>query len=83
MGNIYAQLSLEERTMIHTPLEMGLKPAAIANGLNRPASTLSRELTRNGWIRPKTRGGRLPCRRGAGFAAYDRDLHCGLRSSTI
>ena len=57
MGNIYDQLSLEERTMIQTQLEMGIKPAAIANGLNRPASTLSRELKRNGWIRPKTRGG--------------------------
>ena len=57
MGNIYEQLSLEERTMIHTHLERGIKPAAIATGLNRPASTLARELKRNGWIRPKTRGG--------------------------
>ena len=102
MGNIYDQLSLEERTMIQTQLEMGIKPAAIANGLNRPASTLSRELKRNGWIRPKTRGGpgrppmaggyraegrtRVPVRarlRRAWFAAYGRDLHGGLRSSTI
>ena len=57
MGNIYTQLSLEERTMIHTQLEMGLNPAAIAMGLNRSASTLSRELRRNGWTRPKTRRG--------------------------
>ena len=57
MGNIYTQLSLEERTMIHTQLEMGLKPAAIAMGLNRSASTLSRELHRNGWTRPTTRRG--------------------------
>jgi len=57
MGNIYTQLSLEERTMIHTQLEMGLTPAAIALGLNRSASTLSRELRRNGWTRPTTRRG--------------------------
>jgi hypothetical protein len=53
-GTIYTQLSREERTMIHTQLEMGLTPAAIAMGLNRSASTLSRELRRNGWTRPKT-----------------------------
>jgi len=52
MGKIYQQLSIEERTMIQTQLEMGLKPAAIATGLNRSASTLSRELRRNGWARP-------------------------------
>ncbi len=32
MGNIYTQLSHEERTMIHTQLEMGIKPVAIAMG---------------------------------------------------
>ena len=52
MGKIYQQLSIEERTMIQTQLEMGIRPAAIAAGLNRPASTLSRELHRNGWVRP-------------------------------
>lgn len=54
MGKIYQQLSIEERTMIQTQLEMGIKPAAIAVGLNRSASTLSRELRRNGWARRKT-----------------------------
>ena len=56
MGKIYEQLSIEERTMIQAQLEMGTKPAAIAAGLGRSASTLSRELRRNGWTRPK------PCR---------------------
>ena len=55
MGKIYTPLSIEERTMIHTQLEMGLNPAAIAVRLNRSASTLSRELRQNGWTRPKTR----------------------------
>ena len=54
MGKNYNQLSIEERTMIQTQLEMGVKPAAIALALNRSASTLSRELRRNGWSRPKT-----------------------------
>lgn len=57
MGKIYTQLSIEERTMIQTQLEMGIKPAVIAMGLGRSASTLSRELTRNGWVRPKARRG--------------------------
>ena len=57
MGKIYTQLSIEERTMIHTQLEMGVNPAAIAVWLNRSASTLSRELRRNGWTRSPTRRG--------------------------
>jgi len=57
MGTIYTQWSLQERTMIHTQLERGLTPAAIALGLNRSAATRSRELRRNGWTRPTTRRG--------------------------
>ncbi len=53
MGKRYGQLGIEERTIIQTQLEMGIKPAAIALGLNRSASTLSRELSRNGSVRPK------------------------------
>jgi IS30 family transposase len=55
MGNIYAQLSLDERTMIHTQLERGINATAIAVGLNCSASRLSRELRQNGCTRPKTR----------------------------
>lgn len=54
MGKIYSQLSIEERTMIQTQLGLGIKPSAIAVELNRSASTISRELSRNGWARPKT-----------------------------
>ena len=57
MGRNYKQLSIEERTMIQTQLEMGIKPAAIALGLHRSASTLSRELHRNGRTRPRARRG--------------------------
>ena len=55
MGRNYKQLSIEERTMIQTQLEMGIKPGAIAVELGRSASTLSRELSRNGWVRAKAR----------------------------
>ena len=34
-GNIYTQLSLEKRTMIHAQLERGITLAAIAVGVNR------------------------------------------------
>lgn len=54
MGKNYKQLSIEERTMIQTQLGLGMKPGAIAEGLNRSASTLSRELRRNSWTRAKT-----------------------------
>lgn len=51
MGKIYDQLSIEERSIIQMQLELGVKPAEIARMLNRTASTLSRELRRNGWKR--------------------------------
>ena len=35
--------------MIQAKLELGFKPRAIARGLNRAASTIKRELDRNGW----------------------------------
>jgi len=57
MGKIYEQLSIEERTKIQMQLEDGVTPAAIALGLNRSPSTISRELRRNNWMRPKARRG--------------------------
>ncbi len=59
MGKIYEQLSIEERAMIQTQLEMGYRPAEIATSLNRSPSTICRELRRNGWnrpVRPRVRG---------------------------
>ncbi len=54
MGKNYKQLNIEERAMIQTQLAMRMKPGAIAQSLNRSASTLSCELRGNGWTRPKT-----------------------------
>ena len=55
MGKEYTQLGLEDRIMIQTQLELGIKAGAIARSLGRPACTVSRELRRNGWIRPKAK----------------------------
>ncbi|MGH9946550.1 MAG: IS30 family transposase [Pyrinomonadaceae bacterium] len=52
MTNRYHHLTLEERTLIQTQLQLGFKPAAIAAGLNRPRSCITRELARNGWATP-------------------------------
>ena len=46
MGH-YRQLTLEERYQISALLELGIKQEQIALKLNRPASTISRELGRN------------------------------------
>jgi IS30 family transposase len=43
--------------MIQTQLNLGSKPATIAMVLNRSVSTISRELSRNCWVRPKVHPG--------------------------
>jgi IS30 family transposase len=49
MDKSYTHLSLEERCLLQTQLEMGWSPAALAAGLQRARSTVSREMARNGW----------------------------------
>jgi IS30 family transposase len=49
MARTYRQFSLQERVVLQTQLQLGLRPAAIAAGLNRARSTITREMTRNGW----------------------------------
>jgi transposase, IS30 family len=49
MGKVYEHLSLEERCLIQTQLSMSFSPAAIAAGLKRARSTVTREMKRNGW----------------------------------
>ena len=81
MGKIYKQLTIEERTMIQTQLAMGIKPVAIALELNRSASTISRELHRNDWTRPKAwRGSGRPALAG-GYRA--EVAHQRARACTI
>jgi IS30 family transposase len=52
MGMAYKHLSMEERSLLQTQLSMGWSPAAIAAGLQRARSTITREMARNGW-RPR------------------------------
>ena len=55
----YKHLTIEERTVIQIGLSIGLLPAQIAVELDRSTSTVTRELQRNGWVRPvkiKSRG---------------------------
>jgi len=49
MARTYKQLSLEERSLLQAQLTMGWRPAAIAAGLQRARSTITREILRNGW----------------------------------
>ncbi len=52
MGTNYKHLSMEERTMIQMGLEQGCTLRAIALSVQRPPSTISRELKRNAWTNP-------------------------------
>ena len=66
MGKSYKQLSLAERSLLQTQLVLCWSPAAIAAGLQRARSTITREMARNGWVaepeiaqrgRPRIAGG--------------------------
>src|ERR1700678_103905 len=52
MAKKYKQLTMEERCLIQTQLSMSWSPAAIAAGLQRARSTITREMLRNRW-KPK------------------------------
>jgi len=66
MVKSYKQLSLAERSLLQTQLVLCWSPAAIAAGLQRARSTITREMARNGWVaepeiaqrgRPRIAGG--------------------------
>ena len=48
MSKKYQHLALEERTLIQTQLQQGLRPSRIAESLGRSRSCITRELSRNG-----------------------------------
>ena len=48
MAGSYRHLTLADRTLIETQLSFGMRPAAIALGLSRARSTVTREILRNG-----------------------------------
>ncbi len=49
MKKKYNHITLGELALIQTQLQEGLSPAFIATSLGRHRSSISRELTRNGW----------------------------------
>ena len=49
MAKSYEHLDMQERAVIETQLGFGMKPGAIAVGLLRSRSTITREIKRNGW----------------------------------
>jgi len=49
MPRSYSHLNLQERALLETQLTLGMRPAAIAAGLMRARSTITREMGRNGW----------------------------------
>lgn len=54
MNTKYKHLNCEERTLIQLSLERGCTMRAIALSLDRSASSISRELARNGWCDPRS-----------------------------
>ena len=60
MANGYIHLGVQERALIETQLRLGMSPGAIAGGLLRPRSTVTREIRRNGWqsVQEQIGGGR-------------------------
>lgn len=68
MGENCEHLSFEERGLLQTQLELGWSPVAIAAGLRRARSTVTREIARNGW-KPEPGHHRPATRRGFGCPA--------------
>ena len=82
MTSHYKQLSGVERAFIQLALSEKQKPSQTAQSLGRCSSTITRELRRNGWVRPrKIRFAGRPCLAGGyrAVAAQERahDItHC-------
>lgn len=49
MKKNYVHITLSERVLIQTQLQQGFTASAIAEGLGRHRSSITRELARNGW----------------------------------
>lgn len=58
MAKGYQHLDLQERALIETQLAFGMRPGAIAAGLMRARSTVTREMRRNGWKPGRVHAGR-------------------------
>ena len=71
MGKLYSHLSLVDRTLLQTQLEMGLSRSEIAVGMGRSRSTITREIVRNGWQSEPSQRQRGRPRKAGGYRALD------------
>ena len=69
MHTCYRHLSIDERAFIQLALQQGCTLRAIARSVQRAPSTVSRELSRNGWIRPAWPRGRGRPLKAGGYRA--------------
>jgi IS30 family transposase len=73
MARSYIHLEQQERALIETQLRLGMKPGAIATGLMRARSTVTREMGRNGWQPPPTLARRGGIRIAGGYRCVPAD----------
>jgi len=75
MSGSYVHLETQERALIETQLTLGMSPAAIAAGLMRARSTVTREMHRNGWKLSSVHRGRPTVAGGYRCVLADRRAH--------
>jgi IS30 family transposase len=78
MPRSYSHLDSQERALIETQLTLGMRPAAIAAGLMRARSTVTREIGRNGWMSPPELARRGRTRIAGGYRCVPADRRARL-----
>src|SRR5580658_5050119 len=78
MPRSYSHLDVQERALIETQLRLGMSPAAIAAGLMRARSTVTREIRRNGWLSPPELARRGVTRIAGGYRCVAADRRARL-----
>jgi transposase, IS30 family len=73
MPRSYSHLNTQERSLIETQLILGMRPGAIAGGLLRARSTVTREIRRNGWQSPSELTRRGTTRIAGGYRCVPAD----------
>lgn len=72
MAKTYTHLDVPERALIGTQLTLGMRPMAIAAGLMRACSSITREMQRNGWKTSSVHCGRATVAGGYRCVLADR-----------
>ena len=78
MAKTYVHLGTGERALIETQLKLGWRPGAIAVGLNRARSTITREIRRNGWCSPAELAARGSRRSAGGYRCVLAERRAGV-----